>query len=81
MDEDIEVKVIRLEDIIGLKVLSYTNNPSRYEKDVSDIKEILRLHFNEITHLELSSIKEYFKILNKEDDYRKFVEDVKNEAN
>jgi len=58
-----KVKIIRTEDLIGLKVQSSSNDPSRYNLDMSDIESLIRLHHKD---LDLNLIKEYFSLFNRE---------------
>ncbi len=64
------VKFIKIEDQIGLKVQSSSNDPSRYYQDMADIEMLIK---NNISRLDLSIIREYFKIFDKEYELDKIV--------
>lgn len=57
--ENFEVPVLIPEDIIGLKVQSMVNNPKRHALDMADIEYLLR---ENLDHLDLGIIKEYFHL-------------------
>src|SRR3989338_5678521 len=59
------VKSVIPEDIIGLKVQSYANNPDRKEKDFSDIKGLFRKHKGS---LDMELVREYFAMFDKSSD-------------
>ncbi len=61
-----EAPVLLVEDLIGLKVQSMVNDPSRYHADLADIEALLRLNAKE---LDWDLIEEYFKILDKLDEF------------
>lgn len=60
---DKTVKVIRIEDLIGLKVQSSSNDPDRYHQDMSDIENLIR---ENIKKIDLKLVKEYFKLFDRE---------------
>ncbi|MGB9497316.1 MAG: nucleotidyltransferase [Dissulfuribacterales bacterium] len=60
------IKVVRPEDIIGLKVQSSSNDPSRYYQDMSDIEQIVKRHYQGIISLDMGLVREYFKIFDRE---------------
>lgn len=61
-----KVKVLKPEDLIGLKVQSCSNDPLRYFKDMSDIEELIVINKNS---LNLKLVQEYFKLFNKEEEF------------
>jgi len=63
--EDIKVKALKPEDIIGLKVQTIVNSPERKIKEIYDIESIVE-KFKDNIKWEI--IKEYFEIfeLNKD---------------
>jgi len=60
------IKVVRPEDLIGLKVQSSSNDPSRYYQDMSDIEQILKKHHQGIIFVDMELVREYFKIFERE---------------
>ena len=61
---DFQVKTLRIEDLIGLKIQAIFNDPeNRYLIDAPDIQRLLSIHQNNI---DLEIIREYFKIFDKE---------------
>ncbi len=74
--ENFDVPVLIPEDIIGLKVQSIVNNPSRHSLDMADIEYLLRKYQDE---LNLNLIKEYFDLFlwgEKLDEILKRIKDV-----
>lgn len=63
-----EVKVLRVEDMIGLKVLSTTNDPTRATKDMGDIEDLMRRHHRKMNW---PFVREYFKLFDREDEFKK----------
>ncbi len=52
-----ELKVLRAEDIIGLKAQAIANNPERKHRDSADIEELLRT-----TQVDWAVVKEYLEL-------------------
>lgn len=69
-----EMKILRAEDIIGLKMQALSNNPERYLQDMSDIERLL----SEQKELDMSLIREYFRIFEKEKELEEILRRVKN---
>lgn len=63
-----QVKVLRPEDIIGLKVQSIANDPARKGRDFEDIKEIVKKFSRK---LDWRLLKEYFSLFGMEEDYKR----------
>lgn len=59
------LKVVIPEDLIGLKVQSSSNDPSRFYQDMADIEGIIRANYN---RLDMKLVKEYFEIFKREKD-------------
>jgi hypothetical protein len=55
--KEARVKVLKAEDIIGLKLQSINNNPARLAKDNSDIEELMRSR-----KLDWNVLKTYFEL-------------------
>jgi hypothetical protein len=73
----LKVRVLRPEDIIGLKLQAMKNNPSRKQREIEDIKLLFSIHKNKI---DLFLIKKYTEILDMEDLYNEIFRQEGNEA-
>ena len=60
------VKVLAPEDLIGLKIQSSSNDPSRQTKDQADIEEIMR---HKGSALDWARIAEYYNVFNRMPEY------------
>lgn len=69
-----KMKVLIPEDIIGLKVQSTANDPKRYTRDLADIEELLRLHHD---HLDMTLLKEYFSLFDRENELNTLLQRIK----
>ena len=69
------VKVIIPEDLIGLKVQSSSNDPERYHQDMADIESIIRTNYG---NLNMTLVKEYFALFNRENELKKILERLNN---
>jgi hypothetical protein len=58
-DDTITIRVLRVEDLIGLKVQAMANDSSRTARDHEDIKSLIALYEN---NLDWNSIDEYFRM-------------------
>ncbi len=59
------VKVVRPEDLIGLKVQSMANNPARRHKELADIESLLEMRKD----VDWTRIREFFVLFNLTDPY------------
>lgn len=71
LDRKFKLKILRAEDLIGLKVQSSSNDPQRYHQDMADIEALMRVNHEK---LDLSRIKEYFALFEREDELKSIVE-------
>lgn len=62
---DFHIKVARPEDLIGLKIQAATNDPTRKDQDMADIRSLLRVHH---ATLEWPRVREYFSLFQAESD-------------
>ena len=53
-DSNLDIHILRAEDLIGLKIQAYKNDPSRELQDKADIQNLLKLQ-----HLDIKIIKKY----------------------
>ncbi len=74
-DGKFKIKFIKIEDQIGLKVQSSSNDPTRYHQDMADIEELIK---NNIKELDMSIIKEYFSIFNRVDEFDRIIKGAEN---
>ena len=65
-------KVVVPEDLIGLKLQALANSPDR-DQDRLDIKELLRLHRS---RMDMTRVRDYFKIFGKEAELDALVDDL-----
>ncbi len=70
-------KVIVPEDIIGLKIQAIANSAHRREKDMPDIKSLLRLHRDK---MDMELVREYYQIFDMEPELDKLLKEVSDEA-
>ncbi len=75
-NDSLKLKVVRPEDIIGLKLQAIKNNPSRQQKEIEDIESLLAIYKNK---MDLSLIEQYVSILEMEDLYKKIFKRKENE--
>lgn len=61
------VPVLAPEDIIGLKIQAFSNNPSRYNGDVQDIRLILEHTIKTENPVDWELLKDYFSLFNQDD--------------
>ncbi len=67
------IKVARPEDIIGLKLQALCNSdPGSREQDAVDIRTLIKAN---LKRLDWTRIEEYYKLLQKEADYRRLKEE------
>lgn len=70
-----KIKVLRIEDLIGLKVQSSSNDPKRMEQDMADIKSLIRNHYFK---LDMKLVKEYFTLFNRQIELNDIIREIEN---
>lgn len=70
-----KIKVITVEDLIGLKVQSSSNDPQRKNQDMADIEKLIEIHFNS---LNITLLKEYFDLFERGPELTQLLEKYKN---
>lgn len=70
-----KLKVITPEDLIGLKVQSSSNDPSRFHQDMADIESIMRINYKK---LDMDLIREYFELFDRGKELKEIIERLKN---
>lgn len=71
----VRLKVVGVEDLIGLKVQSSSNDPRRYLQDMADIESLLRMHYKK---LDMALLREYFALFNRQEELEQLLTKVKN---
>ncbi len=72
---EFKIKVLRVEDLIGLKVQSSSNDPKRLLQDMADIRILIELHY---LRLDISLLREYFSLFDREEEFDDIIEGLKN---
>lgn len=67
---EIMIKVLRPEDIIGLKLQALNNDPGRKAIDMQDVRELMAVQKG---NLDLALVEEYFSLFGLEEVYTEFV--------
>jgi hypothetical protein len=74
MDGELTVKVMQVEDVIGLKLQALANDPkNRYAVDAPDIQRLLKLHGS---RLDMARVRGYFGLFEKEDLLEEWLRDA-----
>jgi hypothetical protein len=74
MDGEVRMKVLLIEDVIGLKLQALANDPkNRYAVDAPDIQRLLKLHGS---RLNIALVREYFRLFQKEDLLNEWLGDI-----
>lgn len=58
-----KIKVLKPEDLIGLKVQASSNDPKRMAQDMADIEMLMRVNYG---NLDKALLKDYFELFNRE---------------
>lgn len=75
LDGKFKIKVLRIEDLIGLKIQSSANDPRRMKQDRVDIEALIRDNYSS---LDMDLLKEYFALFEREKELDKIVKEIKN---
>lgn len=70
-----KIKVIKVEDQIGLKVQSISNDSSRMSRDMADIEQLIRYNY---PRLDTGLVREYFKLFDREAELDEIIKRVEN---
>ncbi len=65
-----KIRVVRAEDIIGLKVQAIANNPLRKEKDAADIAALLEIAKIEGRPIDWKRIEDYYRLFKMENEFK-----------
>ncbi len=69
-----KIKVIRVEDQIGLKVQSSSNDSRRFHRDMADIELLISSNYS---NLDVKLLREYFGLFNRQDELEKILKKLK----
>lgn len=72
--KEFKIKVLRVEDQIGLKVQSSSNDPQRLHQDMADIEWLIK---NNYPKLDIELLREYFRLFDRERELHKIIEEIK----
>jgi len=75
LDGKFKVKVVKPEDLIGLKVQSSSNDPNRFHQDLADIEAVIRANYE---NLDMDLIREYFVLFDRGKELKEILEKLKN---
>jgi hypothetical protein len=70
----LDVPVVDVEGLIGLKLQAIVNDPRRRRQDEADIAALLRLHLPE---LNLALLEEYFALFDQQDALAQFLDEAR----
>jgi len=70
-----KIKVIKIEDQIGLKVQASSNDSTRALKDMADIEQLI---MNNYSKLDTGFLREYFRLFDREAELDKIIERARN---
>jgi len=70
-----KIKVLKIEDQIGLKVQSLSNDSRRLHQDMADIELLLRSNYS---RLDVTLLREYFRLFDKEKELDNIIKDIEN---
>lgn len=71
----LKIKVIKTEDLIGLKVQAISNDPERFHKDMADIRLLIKGHYSALNK---DVLREYFKLFEREKEIEEILQELKN---
>ncbi|MDP2911437.1 MAG: nucleotidyltransferase family protein [Candidatus Omnitrophota bacterium] len=72
---EFKIKVIKIEDQIGLKVQSSSNDPLRMSRDMADIEQIIKYNYQKI---DIELLREYFRLFDREPELDEIIKRVVN---
>ena len=70
-----KVKVLTVEDQIGLKVQSSSNDPERLHQDMADIELLIKNNYHD---LDLNLLREYFSLFERKEEFEKIIARIDN---
>lgn len=70
-----KIKVLSVEDQIGLKVQASSNDPKRLPQDMADVRMLLETHYPK---LDMKLIREYFSLFDREKELDFLLKEIRN---
>ncbi|MBF0618787.1 MAG: nucleotidyltransferase family protein [Candidatus Omnitrophica bacterium] len=70
--KDVRLPIVRPEDVIGLKVQAFCNDPARRARDLADIEWLIRYQ-----KIDMALIQEYFNVFSMQDELALIVKKVR----
>jgi len=70
-----KVNVLTVEDQIGLKVQSSSNDPERLHQDMADIELLIKNNYHD---LDLNLLREYFSLFERKEEFEKIIVRIDN---
>lgn len=70
-----KIKVLKIEDLIGLKMQASSNDPQRLHQDIADIKSLIK---NNYSALDMGLVREYFGLFDREKELDNIIAEIKN---
>lgn len=70
----VDVPVVDVEGIIGLKLQAMVNDPTRRRRDEADIVDLLTLH---LPHVDRALLREYFELFGEADALARFIDEAR----
>lgn len=71
----LKIRMLKIEDLIGLKVQSSSNDPRRLHQDMADIESLIRHRYPD---LDLDILREYFGLFDRAGELDKILNKIKN---
>lgn len=73
LDGQFKIRVIRKEDLIGLKVQSSSNDPGRFNQDMADIRAMIAERSEK---LDMDLVREYFCLFDRENELDEMIDEI-----
>ncbi|MBL7132086.1 MAG: nucleotidyltransferase [Candidatus Omnitrophica bacterium] len=70
-----KIKVLKAEDLAGLKIQASSNDPERLPQDTADIKSLIK---NNYSALDMNLVREYFRLFDREKELDEIIEGIEN---
>jgi len=74
-DGKIKVKVLKVEDLVGLKVQSSSNDSNRLYQDMADIRLLIK---HNLSTIDIKVLREYFALFDREKELDDLLKEIKN---
>ena len=74
LNGEFTIKVVTVEDQIGLKVQSSSSDSTRFHRDMADIEALMKMNY---AKLDMSLLREYFALFEREPELDALLEELK----